>query len=271
MVRLAVAALLCVPVAALAQENVVANPGFEEGATPWGLVNDWYARNDPKRASPGVIEDAFAHSGQACLRIDGQGSRGLAIQSPLKVQAAAKYRVSCWMKGENMGAARAGPLIEFWNADNVHLTGRFWAEDVPADWQRISRVIYAPKHTAYAKIMCATNADSDGQVWFDDVEVRLALPPPPVSVELRGRELVWEGYEAPASVAYYRVYAAEERFDSVALMRAVAWLPADARSAEVAKLPGAAGPAAAGHFAVVAVDEDDLEDPNVTCVEVKAQ
>ena len=267
MVRLAVAALLCVPVAALAQENVVANPGFEEGATPWGLVNDWYARNDPKRASPGVIDEALAHSGNACLRIDGQGSRGLAIQSPLKVQPAAKYRVSCWVKGDNMGAARAGPLIEFWNADNVHLAGRFWAEDVPAGWTRVSKSIYAPEGTGYAKIMCATSADNDGQVWFDDVEVRLALPPPPVPVQARGQELVWDDYQTPPSVAYYRVYGAEQPFDSVGLMRAAAWLPPDARSVGVGDL------AAAGktYLAVVAVDEDDLESPHVTCVEVKAK
>lgn len=268
MLRLTVAVALCIPAAALAQENLVANPGFEEGAERWGLINNWYAQNDPKRASPGVIDESAAHSGNASLRIDGQGSRGLAIQSPLKVQAAAKYRVSCWMKGENMGAARAGPLIEFWNADNTHLRGRFWAEDVPQEWTRLSNVIYAPEGTAYAKIMCATTASNDGQVWFDDVEVRLALPPPPVPVQVRGQELAWDDYQAPASVAYYRVYVAQQPFDSVALMQAAAWLPGDARSVEVADLPGATGKT---HFAVVAVDEDDLEDPNVTCVEVKVK
>ncbi len=268
MIILTVAFALSIAPAALAQENVVANPGFEEGATGWGLINDWYARNDPKRASPGEVDESVAHSGKACLRIDGEGSRGLAIQSPLKVQAAAKYRVSCWMKGENMGAARAGPLIEFWNAENTHLAGRFWAEEVPREWTRLSKVIYAPEGTAYAKIMCATSDNNDGQVWFDDVEVRLALPPPPVVVQARGQELVWDDYQAPPSVAYYRIYAAEEPFDSVALMQAAAWLPADARSVEIADLPGATGKT---HFAVVAVDEDDLESSDVTCVEVKAK
>jgi len=267
MITLTVAFALSIAPAALAQENLVADPGFEEGPKSWGLINDWYARNEPKRASPGVIDESVAHSGNACLRIDGEGSRGLAIQSPLKVQPATKYRVSCWMKGENMGAARAGPLIEFWNAENTHLGGRFWAEDVPQQWTRVSKVIYAPAATAYAKIMCATTTDNDGQVWFDDVEVRLALPPPPVPVQARGQELVWDDYQAPPSVAYYRVYGAEQPFDSVALMQAAAWLPPDARSVGVGDL------AAAGktYLAVVAVDEDDLESPDVTCVEVKAK
>ena len=268
MLLVAVGVALCLPPAALAQQNLVGNPGFEEGAASWGLRNDWYATNDPKRASPAVIDAAVARSGAASLRIDGEGSRGLAIQSPLGLDPGLKYRVGCWMKGEGMGEARAGPLIEFWSADNLHLGGKFLAQPVPADWQRVSALVYAPANTGFAKIMCATNADNEGQVWFDDVEVRLAVPPPPVSLQVRDHELGWEQYQAPDSLAYFRVYAADRPFSSVALMRAAAWLPAEARSVAVTKLPGVA---AKTHFAVVAVDADDLENPAVTCVEVRAK
>ena len=268
MMWLSVCVMLCVPAAARAQDNLVANPGFEDGATGWSLVNDWYARNDPKRASPAVIEQTMAHSGQACLRIDGAGSRGLAIQSPVGVQAGVRYRVSCWMRGEDMGDARAGPLIEFWTAQNKHIAGEFWSEQVPEDWRRVSHLIYAPENTGYAKLMCATTSNNDGRVWFDDVVVKPALPPPPVPAQARGHELVWDAYEATPSVAYFRVYAAEQPFDNVALMRAVAWLAADARSIDVTALPEAAGKTC---FAVVAVDEDDLEEPRVTCVKVGAR
>ncbi|MEA3403402.1 MAG: carbohydrate binding domain-containing protein [Armatimonadota bacterium] len=260
-----VGAAMCLPLMACAEENLVSNPGFEQGAERWGLINNWYAP-EGKQASPGVIDDAAAHSGRASLRIDGQGSRGLAIQSPVPVEAGQKYRLSCWMRGESMGEVRAGPLIEFWSEEQGHLGGKFIAREVPAQWERLSEVTYAPVGSDYAKIMCATQTENEGRVWFDDVGVSAAVPPPPVHPELADDTLVWEDYEAPPSVAYYRVYASEQPFESVALMTAAEWLPADSRSLSMARVG-----ADAQWVAVVAVDEDDMENPRVEPVEVRPQ
>ncbi|MGC9319516.1 MAG: carbohydrate binding domain-containing protein [Armatimonadota bacterium] len=254
---------MCLPLMACAQENLVSNPGFEQGAEGWGLTNNWYAPAG-REASPGTIDAAVAYSGEASLRIDGRGSRGLAIQSPLPVEAGEKYRVSCWMRGEGMDEVGAGPLIEFWSDEQGHLGGTFVAREVPAKWERVSAVTYAPVAADYAKIMCATQAENDGRVWFDDVSVSAAVPPPPVHPDLADATLVWEDYQAPVPVAYYRIYASDEPFESVALMRAAAWVPAETRSLSIERIE-----AGARYVAVVAVDEHDIENPRVEPIEVR--
>lgn len=266
----AAVALVCVYSAWAQRSEVLRNRGFENGAEHWHLQNDWYASPKGSKASRCVIDKDVFREGSASLRIDGENNRGLAIQTPIKIKPGAQYRISGWVKAENLAPAFAQVGVEFWKTGEGYWRGgkSFGKTTGTTDWRPFTGSFYVPTGADYIKVYPCTSSPNKGKAWFDELSIQLDLPPPAVEPRILkapdGKpRLDWSAYRAPDNVAYYRVYASDRPFSSVALTAAVVWRPAHVRFVHLDALPRAE------YLAVTAVDEQDQENPQVNAVEVK--
>ena len=163
--------LLLVPVALLGWEasrsdNLVQNSSFEKGgaqtAQAW-TTNIW--------------------SGEPVFRIDPvagrTGNRAVVISSeeggdgswsfPLKVKPNRDYRVTAWIKTEDVGGGGLGALI---NLHELQFEGKSDALKGDNDWTRITTEFNSgPRDRLTLNCLFGGWGRATGTAWFDDIEV----------------------------------------------------------------------------------------------------
>ena len=161
-------------------QPLLTNGDFEAGLTGWGLSNNWYAQPKDAGLSPITVAPGEGRDGGQALKIVGEGKRAIAMQ--VFAGYAGKYKVTGWVKCENLEAGDAKLLVEWIGPENKYLGGS-GTDHVKGttDWTYLAAEIDAPDEARMVHFDLLTSAPNHGTVWFDDLtfeRLPLNLPPP---------------------------------------------------------------------------------------------
>jgi len=145
--------------------NILVNASFEDVEN--GLPKGWRAVNYGRRAVF-AVDDAVFHSGRRSVRISSTDGADVYLQADIAVRPFAKYRLSGWVKTDNVkpGTGR-GALF------NLHEMEVFTPEVLGTqDWVRVETVFDTGANDAVS-VNCLFGGwgRSTGTAWFDDVSL----------------------------------------------------------------------------------------------------
>jgi alpha-N-arabinofuranosidase len=145
--------------------NLLANPSFEQKAGD--EVHDWKKRAWAGKADARWSLESTGRTGKQCVSIRSEKGSDAAWWTTVTVNANAFYRLSGWIKTENVHGA-VGALLNIQNMRHV----RTPPVAGTADWTRVSTVFHTGK-TTKLEINCLFGGwgRSTGQAWYDDVAV----------------------------------------------------------------------------------------------------
>lgn len=172
--------------------NLLRNGDFEQGLDGWSTAHGWYARGDG--LSAWAVDETVAHSGQRSVKVSGQNNRGIALQDvrpPLPV-----CTVSGWLRGENL-SGQAQILVEFIAPDGQWLSGvPVGSVTGTSDWTFVQQEVEMPPEAGVLRVDLLTTEPNTGVAWFDNVSVRVHLPPddgrPPTAPSFRVKAVAGE-------------------------------------------------------------------------------
>lgn len=163
-----------------ARPEMVTNASFEKGLgeSPDARFGWTVARNDPK----------IDISSDARVSRDGGRSARLTFKNFVKpefynlfqtvvVQPGGRYRLSFWVRTENLKSA-GPPLIDIANANDNRQIAR--SEPVPTgtlDWREMTLEFTAPENCnginiRTSRALCGEDCPITGVLWYDDFEIR---------------------------------------------------------------------------------------------------
>ena len=161
-------------------ENLLKNPGFEEGLEGWMVPPpDWGSGKNVR--DPVIDESVVQGPGHVSLKMIGEeGKRGCILQSVVCNPKIKRYKISGWMKTKDFENAWIARIV-------VHCTGKGgkWlacflvqtSHRVPdTDWERFEREFEVPEETTSLQIRLETYHASGklvevnrGTAWFDNI------------------------------------------------------------------------------------------------------
>jgi hypothetical protein len=159
-----------------AQENLLANPGFETVATS-GFFADWGAASGAKVGKTLFVDREHPHAGLACMRLRGTPHTWTTCAArPIQVRPNTDYRITWWFKAQQSGTSRTYLFLQTNVAQRVfpHTDrhGSFdWALNIVSYRTRADEKWIAPVLTMQ------TLDDPPGESWWDDMGVWQMLPP----------------------------------------------------------------------------------------------
>ena len=185
---LAVTGALVLSLPAGAQENLVANPGFEQdedgNGTPDGWSFSWQKTmqgdtDDMDRQEPDwAWDDADFHEGARSLRVGVQRPQddGVWTQERIALPAGVKiFRLSAWLKVEGAKGGGAHLAVVFQGEDSKWLGADYHcihvAEDTP--WKQFVGLFEPPEGTHHLRLRFWVNFRRKGPitVWADDTSL----------------------------------------------------------------------------------------------------
>jgi hypothetical protein len=151
-------------------ENIIENPSFEEAAS--NEVNPWYkeAYNKDSNATQFNVSDQNPHSGKKCVVVDNKVENDSRYMQVLKVSSKANYKLSCWIRTENVGQNAKGANLSIGGcldlAGDIRGTNGKWeyAEMYAKVGKGIDSINVSVGVGGYGSI-------NTGKAWFDDVKV----------------------------------------------------------------------------------------------------
>jgi hypothetical protein len=138
--------------AALAQTNLLADPGFENPPGAWVVEEG------------GEITDTGARSGARALRMTGASTRAWTSAPGLK--PGQFYRVDIWARTQGLPAASEGYVILYLDG---HGSTRANLDD--HDWEPVTLWFQAKDDKPF-RIYLIRSAVEGGEIWFDDLSLR---------------------------------------------------------------------------------------------------
>jgi len=145
-------------------QNMVANGGFEEGASSWGLPQPLYA-----------VDSTVAHSGAGSLKYHNEpGGPYLIAGQGLPLRSGKCYRMSAWVKTEGIASTDTGATISMeWSGKEGYIGGAYPPGIMgTSDWQQI--VFFTspvPEGVTGGSVIAYGRPGTSGTAWFDDLEV----------------------------------------------------------------------------------------------------
>ncbi len=157
-----------------AQENLVKNPGFEDGAGVNGLPNGGWWVYKTEEGQPNVIVDTtVAHEGGASIRLSAsEQARFTVVSAPFPATPYDDIRFEAFVRGQDLkgGKDPIGFALSFRDAGGkvfdrnfVYPTARLSGE-----WIHLSGVADVPANAATGEVFLHFNRAS-GTVWFDSL------------------------------------------------------------------------------------------------------
>lgn len=166
--------------AVAAANNLVQNGNFEQGAAHWTFAHNWYAKPPGAGLSEMLVVEGEGRQGSKALKFIGKGKRGIAMQ--VFPVYPGKYRVTGWMKCENLGSAQAKILCEWMSRDNKWLSGTdAGVISGTRDWTFFDAIVEAPAEARAVHFDLLTTDVNEGIVLFDDITMtreKSGFPPP---------------------------------------------------------------------------------------------
>jgi len=166
--RIAIMLLLIAGAACASAANLVTNGGFEAGLSGWSLSHDWYAKPAGAGTSQAVLAEGEGREGGNALKIVGGGKRGIAME--VFSAYPGRYRLSGWIKCQDLGAAGASILAEWMSGDGKWISGSSaGGVSGTADWTFVESEVEAPAAARSVHLDLLVSEPNDGTVWFDDI------------------------------------------------------------------------------------------------------
>ncbi len=156
--------------ATLQQDNPtrVINADFEEAKgnhfTGWGFQDD--------EGVTTFADHEVVHSGKTCLRMENIGKNAAnhaRISQPIKLQPYRQYRISFWLKSENLTPANPEVKILAPNAESAISFQTFHTERTQ-DWKHYDLVFNSMKYSD-ALLYLGTWYGKSGKIWWDDLSI----------------------------------------------------------------------------------------------------
>ncbi len=145
----------------LAGDDLITNPGFEATeSAPW----EWYTSHGAD--AQGTLDSTLGHGGKASFKITKAGETEPdvygALRQTIKVEPDTTYRVSVWVKGENVGMSSL-------------MIGKDWTTRVTVpqgsyDWVQFSKEYTTKSEETEIPVVIVVEGQTDG-LWIDDVQV----------------------------------------------------------------------------------------------------
>lgn len=160
-----------------AETPAIPNASFEEAESEDvnAFPKDWrgskqnFARNT----------DA-AHSGKAsfCWKNEDAKVYALSHSSLQGIQPGESYKISGWVKTENVRGGKATLCVE-WSDENGKWYGGEYLRGVDgtSDWTEITGIARIPKNATSPHITCYGTNGAVGTAWFDDLRIETYIPP----------------------------------------------------------------------------------------------
>ena len=166
--------------------ELVINGRFEEGQGGWTFGHGWYESPKGSGVSAGEFVSGAGRNGGTCVKLTGANNRGLIMQQ-MQIWPDT-FRVSGWVKCEDLGDAEAGILIEWMEGGQARkYVGNQSTPRVrgTTEWTRVEATFKTPVNARLLHVDLLTTAPNNGTAWFDDISmVDLTEdhePPPPVT------------------------------------------------------------------------------------------
>jgi hypothetical protein len=200
-------------------ENLVANPGFEEGSE--AVVSDWTMQGDVAWVTDEV------HSGSRAVRVSSQGGSAGVKSNFFQAPPHTRLEVAAWIKSQDVEASGHYQMMRVtlgaYRGDRATRI-RHWDLLVThgsLDWQQIRAGVIVPEGTQYLRLELRLT-DTTGTFWVDDVEVRIIQTVPEVDLNLMEAPLILpEPWQIKNSRDYLPIHAlvirsceSSERFTS---------------------------------------------------------
>ena len=142
-------------------DNILANPGFEQSATGWS------------DSSSGTVVTTPVLSGARSLQLNAAAGKAKNVHQVIDVTAGNTYQMSGWMSVKDVSAG-AHLRIEWRNGRNT-LTTETIGQLLTGTrgWTLESDVLVAPAQATRARLSLSLPKESDGsgQAWFDELAV----------------------------------------------------------------------------------------------------
>lgn len=175
-------------------ENLVKNPGFEEGDTHSPNFWSTHGWNKEKGRSEFFLDETQFHSGSRSACIVNNNDNDSRYKQAIKVKGSTYYRISCWAKTENVKSDIKGANLSLEGSTDTSRDVR----GTSGSWEYIE--LYGKSSPTQDTFTLTVGLGGHGNIntgkaWFDDIEVIEldTLPPGKTAVSLD------PGYTGPVS------------------------------------------------------------------------
>lgn len=184
--------------ATLQPENPPLLNGDFETVKSGNQFGGWTLQDDPDVTT--FVDHEVTHGGKTSLRMENVGknpARHCRLAQPIKLQPHRQYRLSFWVKTENM--TPADPEVKVLTPDAQHAISfqTFHAEKTQ-DWTHYD-LVFNSLDQSDALLYFGSWSGKDGKVWWDDLSIEeiglvnvLRRPGCPVTVRDEGNGMVYE-------------------------------------------------------------------------------
>jgi len=153
-------------------ENLLTNPGFEQGTQADGCPADWTCVTySPKNAGGFSVDTSVRHSGQKSARWNGSDNPDTIIKQRLSSAPGRRYHFSVWVKTKGVSN---DPFVQVLFDDQ---SGSFLEEkeypatDTNGTWQKIEHTTFAAPADTHQLRFNLSLSDNHGQVWWDEASL----------------------------------------------------------------------------------------------------
>jgi hypothetical protein len=204
-------------------KNLLTNSSFEEALTPDGLPQGWSRWGHEDKYRSNIVEGG--HTGKSCLKIEGEGTRGVVFANGIGIDRNKRYVLSGWARFEGDKDARALILFHYFRdgkwlglPDVVGVTSR------QKGWQFVSKTDRADEVPDAATIWISCTLEGKGTAWFDDLEL--------VAYDRKGLPEDFEARLGPSNLpAEFSVLQRRiGTWDTQTTTKPGVWVPAGAKS-----------------------------------------
>lgn len=166
-------------------ENIVKNPGFEEGDTH--SPNFWYTHswNKEEGRSEFFLDETQFHTGNRSACIINNKDNDSRYKQNIKVKGNTYYRISCWVKTENVKSNIKGANLSLEGSTDTSRDVR----GTSSNWEYIE--LYGKSSPNQESFTLTVGLGGHGNIntgkaWFDDIEVVEldTLPPGKTAINL---------------------------------------------------------------------------------------
>ncbi len=240
---------------------------------PWTVNHTWYEQPQGAGVSEAAVAKGEGRNGGDCMKITGGGKRGIVLQElPAYV---GRYRVSGWIKCEDLEGASAQILVEWQDKGDKWMRGdSVGSVTGTQDWQRFEAIVEPTKGTWRVHFDLLVTAPNNGTAWFDDLEferIQSGLPAtvaPAITAETPAGEdaclqVSWDPAKLSEGTVRLLVYCEEKPIGDGKAMLPRAVLDADEGKGVIRSL----GNGKKHYVAAVAINGDDKSSPLGAAVE----
>lgn len=160
--------------------NIIKNPGFEEvtGGMPAGWNTEAFK---PSSDAVRFISEGGAHSGSKCFAILNSQPNDCKVVQDLKVQPGKVYKVSCWIKTDNIQNQPGSANITMLHGRGIYTSNEL--SNTGGQWQNLEYYIRTlgdgGEDLHLALRLGGQGTVNQGKASFDDVSMELVENPDP--------------------------------------------------------------------------------------------